>query len=166
MPTNRPFLSNFLAAFRAHNAIQATAPQKSVSSQQQNVHTASNPRTITTSTSAKPGATSAALSSLHSPRTHASSPLSRSPGEDNGVGGGMGGGMRTEGRDIVGGQRYIREGRRRGSDSSSEGFRDVLGKEKWYVGGRTAHGEERYFKLGVVKKVKSRGSLSLDRLSL
>lgn len=72
----------------------------------------------------------------------------------------------VEGRDIIGGQRYIRESRRRGSDSSSEGFRDVLGAEKWYIGGRTAAGEERYFKLGVVRRQRSGGSLSLDRLSL
>ena len=56
--------------------------------------------------------------------------------------------------------------RRRGSDSSSEGFRDVLGKEKWYIGGRTAAGEERYYKLGVVKRQRSGDRLSLDRLSL
>jgi hypothetical protein len=57
-------------------------------------------------------------------------------------------------------------GRRRGSDSSSEGFRDALGAEKLYIGGRTATGEERFFKLGVVRRVKSGDRLSLDRLSL
>lgn len=57
-------------------------------------------------------------------------------------------------------------GRRRGSDSSSEGFRDVLGADKWYIGGRTAAGEEKFFKLGVVKRVRSQDRLSLDRLSL
>jgi hypothetical protein len=63
--------------------------------------------------------------------------------------------------------RYIPKSRgRRGSDSSSEGFRDVLGTEKWYIGGRTAAGEERYFKLGVVRRKTSRDRLSLDRLSL
>jgi DNA mismatch repair ATPase MutL len=56
--------------------------------------------------------------------------------------------------------------RRRGSDSSSEGFRDVLGADKWYIGGRTAGGEERFFKLGVVRRVRSNDGLSLDRLSL
>lgn len=55
---------------------------------------------------------------------------------------------------------------RRGSDSSSEGFRDVLGADKWYIGGRTAGGEEKFFKLGVVKRVRSQDRLSLDRLSL
>lgn len=56
--------------------------------------------------------------------------------------------------------------RRRGSDSSSEGFRDVLGADKWYIGGRTAAGEEKFFKLGVVRRVRSNDGLSLDRLSL
>ena len=55
---------------------------------------------------------------------------------------------------------------RRGSDSSSEGFRDALGADKWYVGGRTAGGEEKFFKLGVVRRVRSNDGLSLDRLSL
>jgi hypothetical protein len=57
-------------------------------------------------------------------------------------------------------------GRRRGSDSSSEGFRDVIGGDKWYIGGRTAGGEEKFFKLGVVRRIKSNDRLSLDRLSL
>jgi hypothetical protein len=57
-------------------------------------------------------------------------------------------------------------GRRRGSDSSSEGFRDVIGADKWYIGGRTAGGDERFFKLGVVRRVRSNDGLSLDRLSL
>ncbi|KAF4126917.1 NAD dependent epimerase/dehydratase family [Geosmithia morbida] len=58
------------------------------------------------------------------------------------------------------------DGRRRGSDSSSEGFRDAIGADKWYIGGRTAAGEERFFKLGVVRRVRSNDGLSLDRLSL
>ena len=53
--------------------------------------------------------------------------------------------------------------RRRESDSSSEGFREVA-KEGWYVGGRTAAGEERFLRLGMIKKSEER--LSLDRLSL
>ncbi|CAK7264701.1 hypothetical protein SEPCBS119000_001128 [Sporothrix epigloea] len=59
-----------------------------------------------------------------------------------------------------------RGGGRRGSDSSSEGFREVLGADKWYIGGRTAAGEERFFKLGVVRRIRSGDRLSLDRLSL
>ena len=162
MPTQRPFLSNFLAAFRAHNAIQQSKAPSPSPQQSHTSHTPSpgpqpsNPRTITTST--KPGATTAALSTLHSPRTHSASPLSTSPG------------AHTPSTSPAAEQqrgRYITSPRgRRGSDSSSEGFRDVLGAEKWYIGGRTAAGEEKYFKLGVVRRRRSGGSLSLDRLSL
>lgn len=56
--------------------------------------------------------------------------------------------------------------RRRGSDSSTEGFREVLGADKMYIGGKTAAGEEKYFKLGMVRRVRSGDRLSLDRLSL
>jgi len=38
--------------------------------------------------------------------------------------------------------------------------------EKWYIGGRTAQGEERFYKLGLVKRYGSEDRLSLDRLSL
>lgn len=40
------------------------------------------------------------------------------------------------------------------------------GRDKWYIGGRTAAGEERYYKLGVVRRYRSCDRLSLDRLSL
>ncbi|KAH8775101.1 hypothetical protein BGZ57DRAFT_927991 [Hyaloscypha finlandica] len=160
MPTRSPFFANVLAAFRAHNAIQqgkATPSPSSPSQHQTHTSSPSQPRSITTST--KPsGATTTALSALHSPRTHSTSPLSRSPGPSNSPG--------TAGEGMQNG-RYIPKSRgRRGSDSSSEGFRDVLGTEKWYIGGRTATGEERYFKLGVVRRKTSRDRLSLDRLSL
>lgn len=56
---------------------------------------------------------------------------------------------------------------RRGSDSSSEGgYRDVLGGEKWYIGGRTSAGEEKYYKLSMVRRDRSADRLSADRLSL
>lgn len=70
---------------------------------------------------------------------------------------------------------------RRGSDSSSEGGWGVagagggLGKsdaglgaaaDKWYIGGRAANGEERFYKLGLVRRYESADRLSLDRLSL
>ena len=58
-------------------------------------------------------------------------------------------------------------GGRRRSDSSSEGFREVNpAGGPWYIGGRTAAGEEKFFKLGVVRRVRSIDRLSLDRLSL
>ena len=58
-------------------------------------------------------------------------------------------------------------GRRRSSDSSSDGgFRDALGGEKWFIGGRTAQGEERFYKLGMVRRDRSGDRSSLDRMSL
>lgn len=64
-------------------------------------------------------------------------------------------------------QHRVSPQQRRGSDSSSDGgFRDALGGEKWYIGGRTAGGEERFYRLGMVKKERSGDRLSLDRLSL
>lgn len=72
---------------------------------------------------------------------------------------------------------------RRGSDSSSHSSGSGLGAgmygasppaaptqqplvEKWYIGGRTAQGEERFYKLGLVGSTRSADRLSLDRLSL
>lgn len=159
MPSNHPtFLSSFLSAFRAHSVLQqqgkhTTSSQATHSNTTSASVTHSSPRTITTTTTAK-GPTTAALSSLHAPRAHSTSPLSTSPGDP------LSPPTATTQR------RYIQDRGRRGSDSSSEGFRDVLGKEKWYVGGRTAAGEERYFKLGTVRRQRSWAERSLDRLSL
>uniref|UniRef100_A0A093VDN5 Transcription factor ACEII n=2 Tax=Talaromyces marneffei TaxID=37727 RepID=A0A093VDN5_TALMA len=68
---------------------------------------------------------------------------------------------------------YNHDRRRRGSDSSSGsgGFRDALGHEKWYIGGRSATGEERFYRLGMVTKAGGRigatGRVgSVDQLSL
>jgi hypothetical protein len=41
-----------------------------------------------------------------------------------------------------------------------------MGAEKWYIGGRTATGEEKFYKLGMVKRHRSIDRLSLDRLSI
>jgi hypothetical protein len=41
-----------------------------------------------------------------------------------------------------------------------------MGAEKWYIGGRTATGEEKYYKLGMVKRHGSADRLSLDKLSI
>ncbi|KAF2491690.1 hypothetical protein BU16DRAFT_565391 [Lophium mytilinum] len=168
MSTNRPFLSNFLAAFRAHSAIQkaATSPPSSTA---HNVYgstastspsspssTTTTTRTITTT--AKPGnqgATSAAVQAagaqFQPTRQHAA-PYHRST-SPKAAGAGFpipGAGARE----------------RRGSDSSNEGFREVMGSEKWYIGGRTAGGEEKFYKLGMVRKQRSIDRLSLDRLSI
>ncbi|CCU77008.1 hypothetical protein BGHDH14_bgh00907 [Blumeria hordei DH14] len=155
MPTTqRPFLTNFLAAFRAHSIIQQSKASPSSSSSVPAAHSVSHaqpaspsqPRSITTGT--KGNAT--ALTSLHSPCTNSTSPSSRSPVQSS--------------ESEKNHSRYTTA--RRGSDSSSEDFRDVLGTEKWYIGGRTATGEEKYFKLGVVKRHRSQDRWSLDRLSL
>jgi hypothetical protein len=43
---------------------------------------------------------------------------------------------------------------------------DALGPEKWYVGGRTATGEETFYRLGLVNGGTGKRVRSLDRLSL
>lgn len=62
----------------------------------------------------------------------------------------------------------------RGSSELGDGFKasfaaraeDPLSAQNWYVGGRTATGEERFYKLGMVKRYNSQDRLSLDRLSI
>lgn len=162
MPSQRPFfLSTFFASFRQNpptslsqqpnKHTSQTTPSGSASAyaqQQAASSSASAPRTISSAAAGSASASNARTASghgsvvnqlpIHSPR-------------------GSGPGIPIPGSS---------PGRRRGSDSSSEGFRDVRGADKWYVGGRTAGGEERFFKLGVVRRVRSNDGLSLDRLSL
>ncbi|KAL2171505.1 hypothetical protein VTG60DRAFT_2673 [Thermothelomyces hinnuleus] len=170
MSSQRPFfLSTFFAAFRQQTP--ASLSSAGASTQQPNKHTTQASTSSQQTPSATPRAISTAAAStgtsqatspqsrsggvmsplpLHSPRQQqhhhhhhsAGIPIPQSPG------------------------RRGSHGRRRGSDSSSEGFRDALGAEKLYIGGRTATGEERFFKLGVVRRVRSGDRLSLDRLSL
>lgn len=150
MPTSqRPFfLSSVFAAFRqqppsasAITVSSQTSKSQSTSSTSYGSSSAAGPRTISTSTST-------ATSQSTPPRAGVMNQLPlHSPRGPHGI-------------PIPGG------GRRRGSDSSSEGFRDALGAEKWYIGGRTAGGDEKFFKLGVVRRVRSNDRLSLDRLSL
>lgn len=200
MSTNRPFLANFLAAFRAQSTYKAAAagsqsaggPSQSISPSQ----ISQGARAIATkaSTAASPPAasdTTAASTSTHHyhhhhhhqpsrPHSHPRSPLSPpptvadspipsasptpaaappssppTPASSNPI-------------PIAGPDRQ-----RRGSDSSSGsgGFRDALGPEKWYVGGRTPAGEERFYRLGMVTKGGGRlggsGRVgSIDQLSL
>ena len=171
MPTNRPFFANFLAAFRAHSAIQKaqsatasvsttttsiTSQTAHISSPASQTAAAATARTIATKSPA--GLASAAVQAAFSPtnpsHTHharhpSTSPVSRSPGNPLSPGGGFA------------------SRNRRGSDSSSEGgFRDALGGEKWFIGGRTAQGEERFYRLGVVTRERSGDRASLDRMSL
>ncbi|KAI8723273.1 hypothetical protein NCS52_00182800 [Fusarium sp. LHS14.1] len=164
MPSQRPyFLSSFLAAFRPQG------PSISTSTHQPNKHT----RDATTTTTAAAAAaaassattsTSAAASSSHHHHHHhhhqttSSSVALRSPAS----------GPTTATTSTNNGAAIPIPGSsgRRGSDSSSEGFRDVIGADKFYIGGRTPGGEEKFFKLGVIRRVRSNDGLSLDRLSL
>ena len=57
------------------------------------------------------------------------------------------------------------------SDGSSKGtwreaFAGGSGGQNWYIGGVTATGEERFYKLGMCRRYGSHDRLSLDRLSL
>ncbi|KAL8769783.1 MAG: hypothetical protein Q9209_004399 [Squamulea sp. 1 TL-2023] len=187
MPTNRPFFANFLAAFRAHSALTAsktstsppsvttasttsqftlpaaasaartistssTAPQP-ISQPQHQSTSSPNASQLKASTASPPtasSATTAALSAAAGPLSHrarhnSTSPPPRSPTQTP----------------------FTRVPQRRGSDSSSEGgFREVLDGEKWYIGGRTATGEERFYRMGIVRRERSWERSSFDRLSL
>ncbi|KAI9158202.1 hypothetical protein HJFPF1_06193 [Paramyrothecium foliicola] len=163
MPSQRPyFLSSFIAAFRqqqSHPLQNSQQPNKQASTSTTSAGTssysqttaASAPRAIASNSSASASASSS--SAAHSGRSQSTGVAIHSPRGSTGS---------SHGVPIPAGS----PGRRRGSDSSSEGFRDVLGADKWYIGGKTATGEEKFFKLGVVRRVRSNDGLSLDRLSL
>ena len=165
MSSNRPFFSGFLAAFRAQthvqkaagsqSAAQATSYPHNTSPASQNAHqstpTASRPIT-TKAGPPSPGATTAAVqaSGQFQPTRQHQAPYHRSTSPT------------AKAFPIPGASARSR----RGSDSSSEGFHEVMGAEKWYIGGRTATGEEKFYKLGMVKRHRSVDRLSLDRLSI
>ncbi|KAJ6784202.1 hypothetical protein PWT90_01780 [Aphanocladium album] len=177
MPSQRPyFLSSFIAAFRQAPPPNANQQQQNQNGGKQHNGTASNSASssssssssaqqqhqTTSSPSTSPGPTASAIAAAnhhhhHHPHHHhhhhrhgvtLHSPANHGHASPIGIPIPSGG------------------GRRRGSDSSSEGFRDAIGADKWYIGGRTATGEEKFFKLGVVRRVRSNDGLSLDRLSL
>ncbi|KAI1119566.1 hypothetical protein F5Y14DRAFT_7761 [Nemania sp. NC0429] len=166
MPSQRPFFfSSLLAAFRQQPpSLSATSqpnkhthPHATTSSSTGSAPYASSPsssqaRSISSSSASHPQSSSSTTTSSPPPRTGASGSVMNQLQP-----------LHTP-RPIPGAA--SNPAHRRGSDSSSEGFRDVLGAEKWYIGGRTAAGEEKFFKLGVVKRVRSQDRLSLDRLSL
>lgn len=191
MPTQRPFLGNFLAAFRAHSqplpksspsisssAAAATNATLWTSASSQPAKTSSpgpetmvtspkpinpknNPYNAQTTTAAQDRQLVTSLSPLQhnvSPQTH----LPRSPPSP---------GIPVYGPANKQQPNYpsVQDVRRsrRGSDSSSEGFRDVrTGGEKWFIGGLTAGGEEKYYKLSMVKRDKSSDRISTDQMSL
>ncbi|ORY15498.1 hypothetical protein BCR34DRAFT_178814 [Clohesyomyces aquaticus] len=164
MSTNRPFFSNFLAAFRAQSAIQKVASTptstpspyshtSAASSQSANHTTSAATRAISAKSGPpSPGATTTAVqaTSQFQPTRQHTAPYHRSTSPT------------AKAFPIPGASRRDR----RGSDSSNEGFREVMGSEKWYIGGRTAAGEEKFYKLGMVKRQRSVDRLSLDRLSI
>jgi hypothetical protein len=162
MPSQRPyFLSSFLAAFRQQQSHplptnpqpnKQTTPSSSTAAAAA-ANSASAPRAI--SSNAASSSSAAAATSSSNSRTQSASVAIHSP---------RGSSATSHGIPIP--SSGSPGGRRRGSDSSSEGFRDVLGADKWYIGGKTATGEEKFFKLGVIRRVSSNDGLSLDRLSL
>ena len=171
MPTNRSFFANFLAAFRAHSAIQqansttanasSAHTASSTSASASTAFSASNARAISTKAGSGAGATSAAVQAaghLQSARQQSTSPLPRSPRSARSPRSSAG----PPGSPIGGGSSR----RRRSSSSSTEGFRDALGAEKWYIGGRNAAGEETFYRLGMARRHRSFDRLSVDRVSL
>ncbi|KAL1870564.1 hypothetical protein VTK73DRAFT_2539 [Phialemonium thermophilum] len=169
MPSQRPFfLSSFFAALRqpAASGLSGQQPNKSASSAtpyQSQSSPGSGARAV--STSANNSTSSASASSSSSSSAGSGGVVNQLP-------------IHASSRSQPQQQQHHHHhhspipipqsgaDRRRGSDSSSEGFREVLGADKWYIGGRTAAGEEKFFRLGVVRRVRSRDRLSLDRLSL
>jgi hypothetical protein len=166
MTTNRPFFGSFLAAFRAQPTIQKAGASQAISAASYS-HTAAPPqtqgydssnttRTITTKTrSPSPGATTTTTvvqttGQFQPTRQHAA-PYHRSTSPTH-----------TKAFPIPGASQRSR----RGSDSSSDGFNEIMGSEKWYIGGRTATGEEKFYKLGMVKRHRSADRLSVDKLSI
>lgn len=192
MPTQRPFFANFFSAFRARSSptFQAKsstttgAISPSILSASAHVSTtiatatsASNPRNITTKAvpdASVQGSTTAAISQPiktggaspfgattltssspgtafyrrpPSPSPHGHNLALSPPGHTNPI---------TRGR----------QRRDSGSSNSSGGFMDAMGSEKWYVGGRTATGEERFYQLSLVSGSDGKRVRSLDRLSL
>ncbi|QPH17906.1 hypothetical protein C2857_002824 [Epichloe festucae Fl1] len=168
MPSHGPyFLSSFLSAFRQQGpTLQAsqqpvkqhttTAVGSSSATPTAYSQGASAPRAISTNAAAAAAATTSSHANGRSPPTSVSIHSPRGAGTASGI----------PIPSTSASTSASASGRRRGSDSSSEGFRDAIGADKWYIGGRTAGGEEKFFKLGVVRRVRSNDGLSLDRLSL
>ena len=188
-PTNRPFLANFLAGFRAHSALSKPHPSSNntsstssspssfnslVTSQARSLATAAasqaqKPTTTGTTSSSSAthsnnNSTSTTTTSVQANLSHHSRPVA--PGANSPAAAAVV--ARSPPTSTGNGfQHRVSPQHRRGSDSSSDGgFRDALGGEKWYIGGRTTGGEERFYRLGMVKKERSGDRLSLDRLSL
>ncbi|KAL4910458.1 hypothetical protein BDW74DRAFT_52168 [Aspergillus multicolor] len=206
MSTNRPFLANFLAAFRAQSTYKAStagsqsatgssslspsqisqgaraiATKATSSSASSSSSSSASPSTVNGSNS--PAASETQSTSAHHyhhhhhqpTRTHSHSraPLNSHPNNAATDPYASPSSPPTSSTPIPIRNSPERDRQRRGSDSSSGsgGFRDALGPEKWYIGGKTAAGEERFYRLGMVTKGGGRlggsGRVgSIDQLSL
>lgn len=191
MPTQRPFLGNFLAAFRAHSqplpktsasisssavaaastSVWTAAPQqaaKSASAASEN--STSSPKPIHPKTNSYGAQSTTAqperqLVSSYTPLEHSVSPLTHLPRSPPSPGLLLHGPQNKPPQSYPTVQDVHRS--RRGSDSSTEGYREVRARgEKWFIGGLTATGEERYYKLSMVKRDKSSDRISTDQMSL
>jgi hypothetical protein len=180
MPTNRPFLANFLAAFRAQSTYRASAAgaqssagasvsrsSSQISSSTRSIATKANTGNSSstassyTTTASSQSQSSAASTHLHShhhsassrPHSHTRSPLTATSPEAASSATPLSPSSSSPTSTPIP-IAYNHDRHRRGSDSSSGsgGFRDALGPEKWYIGGRTAAGEERFYRLGMVTK--------------
>ena len=198
MPTQRPFLTNFLAAFRAHSQ-QIPKAQPSISSsaavagspqtywtststatakpQSQSSENISSPRAINAKTAPYNASSTTAAAAAHDRQLHASlsplqhnvSPQTHLPRSPSSPGLPVYGPPNKPASSYPTASGSDSRRTRRGSDSSSDsgGFREVKGGgEKWFIGGRTASGEEKYYKLSMVKRDRSADRISADQLSL
>ncbi|KAJ5427123.1 hypothetical protein N7465_002193 [Penicillium sp. CMV-2018d] len=201
MSNNRPFLSNFLAAFRAQSTYKPTQQVSTTTSTISSAQISQSARTIATkAANSAQGASASSSASAgahhthhnhnhnhHNHHTHTSSPTTSATTAPTGP---------VQGPSPAPSHHYhhdqpslpstppsststpipinhTADRQRRGSDSSSGsgGFRDAIGPEKWYIGGRTPAGEERFYRLGMVTKGGGRlggsGRVgSIDQLSL
>lgn len=190
MSTQRPFFANFFSAFRARSTpgpfqaksstttgaispsvLTATAH---ISTQSTTATATSAPRSVAAKTPAEgthPSQTSAQSGKTTSTSPFATTTLSSSPGTtfyrrppspspSHNLG------KSPTGHNTPPQMPRGRQRRDSGSSNTSGGFMDAMGAEKWYIGGRTATGEERFYQLGLVTNTAGKRVRSLDRLSL
>ena len=191
MPTQRPFFANFFSAFRARSTpgpFQAksstttgaitpsafTAP--AYISTSTTTATSSSNRTIPTKPGADGPTSTSQTTSAQPIKNSSTSPfgttvLSTSPGTTFYRRPPSPSPSHNLAKSPTGHitPTHMTRGRQRrdsGSSNTSGNFMDAAGPEKWYIGGRTATGEERFYQLGLVTGSEGKRLRSLDRLSL
>jgi len=196
MTTNRPFFANFLSAFRARSGFQkastsanggvggasltkanqaaaaaaqhysttsfagASSTQNAATTTSQATQNSNTTSSISIPTGTRKPSTTVSTSAYQRQHAHTTPYAHPSPGTSPGPARGFRSGSMSPNAPTR------TTGGRRGSDASNEGFREILGAEKWYIGGRTAAGEEKFYRLGMVRRPRSFDRLSADRLSL